>query len=131
MRSILLLLFVCMMLSSCETIKEIKENKVLEKVGSFQLSPVHPNTYWYDGKSWEYNAYEIAITSAPGRAHILMNGKYIGDTPFVYKFTGTLERDESLSFRIIPFNEKIEAQETVLKVRDELPRKIFFDIREK
>jgi hypothetical protein len=120
-----------MALSSCETIQEIKENKILEKAGSFKLNPVKANTYWYDGKSWEYNAYEIEITSAPGRAHIILGDKYIGDTPFTYKFTGTLDRDERLSFRMIPFDEKIKQQESVLRVRDELPRKIFFDIREK
>ena len=131
MRNILFLLFICMVLSSCETINDIKESKVLEKVGSFQLNPVHPNAYWYDGKSWEYNAYEIEITTAPGRAHIILGDKYIGDTPFVYKFTGTLDRDDQLSFRIIPFDEKIKQRESTLKIRDELPRKIFFDIRGK
>ena len=130
MRNILLLLFVCVSLSSCETIKDIKESKVLDKVGSFQLNPVHPNTYWYNGKSWEYNVYEIEITSAPDRAHIILNDKYIGDTPFTYKFTGTLDRDDRLIFHIMPFNEKYKPKESVLKIRDELPRKILFDIRD-
>ena len=131
MKNILLLLFVCMTLSSCETIKEIKENKILEKAGSFQLNPVHKNAYWYNGTSWEYNAYEIEITSAPGRAHIILNDKYIGDTPFVYRFTGTLDKGDRLAFRIMPFDEKIGQQESVLTIKDELPRKIFFDIRQK
>ena len=131
MRNILFLLLVCMTLSSCETINDMKESKILEKAGSFQLNPVHPNAYWYNGKSWEYNAYEIEITSAPGKAHILLDDKFIGDTPFVYKFTGTLERDDRLSFRIIPFDEKTGQQASVLKIKDELPRKILFDIREK
>ena len=131
MRNILLLLFVCMTLSSCETIQDIKESKILDKVGSFQLNPVHPNAYWYNGKSWEYNLYEIEITSAPDHTHIILNDTYIGDTPFVYKFTGTLDRDDCMTFRIMPFDEKYKPKESVLKIRDELPRKIFFDIRDK
>ena len=114
-----------MVLSSCETLKEMRENKVLEKVGSFQLSPVKPNTYWRSGDSYEYNAYEIEITSAPDRVHIILDGKYIGDTPFVYKFTGQLDKDDRLTFRIIPFNEDIKQKESVLRIRDELPCMIF------
>ena len=118
----------CVLLSSCETLKEIRENDILNKAGSFQLSPVQPNNYWYDGKSYEYNQYEIDITSAPGRAHVILNDKYIGDTPFKYRFTGTVDRDERLTFRVMPFDEKFKPQAAVLRIREELPRQIFFDL---
>ncbi|MFA6320630.1 MAG: hypothetical protein WCY36_02095 [Candidatus Omnitrophota bacterium] len=131
MRRALLLVLCCVLLSSCETIKEIRENDTLNKLGSFRLNSVRPNSYWYDGKSYEYNQYEIDITSAPGRAHIILNDKYIGDTPFKYSFTGTVDRDERLTFRIMPFDEKMKPQGAVLRIREELPRQIFFDLNSK
>ena len=47
----LLLIILCMTLSSCETVKELQENEGLKKVGAFQLNPVQPDSYWYSGKS--------------------------------------------------------------------------------
>jgi len=116
------------LLTSCETIKEIRENKVLDKVGSFQLNPVQPNNYWYDGKSYEYNKYQIEIFASPGRAHIILDGRYIGDTPLLYKYTGKLDRDDRVTFRVVPFDESVRPFEHVLKINDELPRKINFGL---
>ncbi len=121
----------CLSLSSCATISEIQNSQLSKTVGSFQLNPVQPNCYWYDGTSYEYNAYEIAITSQPGRAHIVWNGKFIGDTPFIYIFTGNLDRDERIVIQATPFDENEKPQEAVLKIRQELPRKIAFDLNQK
>jgi len=103
----------------------------LEKVGSFKLNPAQPNTYWHSNNSYEYNQYEIEITSAPDSAHIILNDKYIGDTPFVHKFTGVLDKGDRLHFRIVPLDEKREPQACELKIKDELPRKIFFELNNK
>jgi hypothetical protein len=125
--SIFLILF-CFSLSSCETLNEIQKGQLAQTVGSFQLNPVQPNCYWYDGKSYEYNLYQIKITSEPCQAHIIWNGKFIGDTPLNYSFTGTLDRDERVTVRAMPFDEKYASQEGSLKIREELPRQINFKL---
>jgi hypothetical protein len=121
----------CVLLSSCETVKEIQKNDLIDKVGSFRLNPVQPGTYWYDGKTYEYNEYEIEMVSVPGRAHIKWDGKYIGDTPMKYSFTGSLDKGDAVKIIIIPFDEASASQEASLKIRDELPRKMSFDLRGK
>lgn len=128
---VILFCFSCILLSSCETIKEIRQNDVLNKVGSFRLNPVRPNTYWYNGKTYEYNAYAIKIVSWPCKVHVKWDGKYIGDTPIVYNFTGTLDRDDVVKLVVIPFDESFGPQEAVLRIRDELPRKIDFKLNKK
>ena len=127
----ILLVFVCLTLSSCGTLKEIQENEGLKRIGSLQLNPVQPNNYWYNGKSYEYNEYEIEITTEPTSAKILWNGKTIGTTPFVYRFSGVLDVDDRVVVSAIPIDEKLPAQEATLRIRTELPRKIHFDLRKK
>lgn len=131
MKRALILIFCCMLLSSCETVRRIQDDERLNKFGSFELNPVQPNGYWYDGTSYEYNEYEIEITSEPDQARIQWAGKMIGTTPFIYHFTGILDRDDYIKIRAIPVDESIPAQETVLRVRTELPRKIHFDLNKK
>lgn len=121
----------CMVLSSCATIKEIQDGEFAKTVESLQMSSVQPNTYWYDGKSYEYNQYEIRITSDPVRAHVTWNNKHIGDTPFTYRFTGILDRDDRITVRAVPFEGGMPVQEGVWRVRDELPRQIRFDFKAK
>jgi len=119
----------CFLLSSCETIKEIRDNDMLGKVGSFELNPVQSNSYWYNGKSYEYKDYEISITSEPVQAAIKWQDGYIGKTPFIYRFTGILDRDERLVIRATPLEGELPAQEAILRIRAELPRKVHFDLR--
>ena len=128
---ILLLILVCLTLSSCGTLKEIQENEGLKRIGSLQLNPVQPNNYWYNGKSYEYNEYEIEITTEPTSAKIRWNGKAIGTTPFVYRFSGVLDVDDRVVVSAIPIDEKLPSQEATLRIRTELPRKIHFDLRKK
>jgi len=109
----------------------VRENEAVERIGSFRLSPVKPNNYWYDGVSYEYNEYEINITSEPCEAKIQWAGKTIGTTPFVYRFTGTLDRDEYVRVRAIPLNGELPAQEAALRIRTELPREIHFRLDKK
>ena len=127
----ILLVFICLTLSSCETLKGIRENEGLNKAGSFQLNPVQLNNYWYNGKTYEYNEYEIEITTEPTSAKIRWNGKTIGTTPFVYRFSGVLDVDDRVVVSAIPIDEKLPAQEATLRIRTELPRKIHFDLRKK
>lgn len=128
---ILLVITSCIFLSSCATINELQQGELAKTVGSFQLNPVAPNQYWYDGKSYEYNEYEIEIVSAPGNAKILWDGKYIGDTPFIYKYTGTLDKGDNIKVKAMPFDPTAMAQEASLRIREELPRKINFDLNKK
>ena len=127
----LLLILACLTLSSCDTLKGIQENEGLKRIGSFQLNTVHPNSYWYNGKSYEYNEYEIEITTEPVSAKIRWNGKTIGITPFVYHFSGVLDTDDRITVNAMPIDENLPAQEAVLMIRTELPRKIHFDLRKK
>jgi len=127
----LLMILLCISLSSCETLKEIQDSPGLKTVGSFKLGSVQENNYWYDGKSYEYNEYKIEVTSKPVRAKILWNGKTIGTTPFIYSYSGTLDRDERVVMQAIPMDSELPAQEAVLRVRTELPRKIHFDLDKK
>lgn len=126
-----LLILVCLTLSSCETLKGIQGNEGLNKMGSFQLNPVQPNNYWYNGKSYEYNEYEIEITTEPVSAKIQWDGKTIGTTPFIYHFSGILDIDDRIVVRAIPIDKNLPGQEAVLKIRMELPRKIHFNLRKK
>ena len=130
MRAILLIL-ICLTLSSCETLKGIQENEGLNEIGSFQLNPVQENSYWYNGKSYEYNEYQIEITTEPVSAKIQWNGKTIGTTPFVYRFSGVLDIDDRIVVSAAPIDENLPAQEATLRIRKELPRKIHFDLNKK
>jgi hypothetical protein len=121
----------CLLLSSCAAIDDIQKGELGQTIGEFQLKPVEPNTYWYNGLAYDYNEYEILITSWPCKARIMWSGKYVGRTPFVYKFTGTLDRDENLKLQAIPADETYSSQEAVFRSRTELPRKIYFDFRNK
>ncbi|MDD5422357.1 MAG: hypothetical protein PHT32_02905 [Candidatus Omnitrophica bacterium] len=120
---------VCLLLSSCASVDEIRNSDAVSALGSFQLNPVEPNNYWYNGKSYEYNGYEIRVTAGPGEARIKWDGKLIGTTPFVYRFTGILDKDDYVKIRAIPIDEKFPPQEAVLRIRTELPRKIHFDLQ--
>ena len=124
-------IFSVFLLSGCSTLSDIQNSELAHTVGSFQLNPVHPNNYWYDGKTYEYNKYQIEIYSGPGHAHISLDGKYIGDTPLLYKFTGTLAKGDEIVFRIVPTNENIKPFEQALKIQDELPRRINFKLTDK
>jgi hypothetical protein len=127
----LLLIVVCLTLSSCGTLKELQEGELAKTVGSFQINPVQPNTYWYNGKSYEYNEYEIEIISEPCNAIIQWDGKTIGTTPFKYYYSGILDKDDRVTIRAIPADENFPPQNAVLKIRTELPRKINFDLNKK
>lgn len=116
-----------LMLTSCATISEIQNSELAKTAGSFQFGSVQPNCYWYDGTNYEYNEYNIEITSKPCRARIKWNNKHIGDTPFVYAFSGIIEKGERVTLTAVPYDETLKSQEASLKVRTELPRKIDFD----
>ena len=124
-------IFAIFLLSGCSTLNDIQNSELAKTVGSFQLNHIQPNNYWYDGKAYEYNKYQIEIYSEPGHAHISLNGQYIGDTPLLYKFTGTLDKGDEIIFRITPFDEKIKSYEQNLKIEDELPRRINFKLTDK
>jgi len=131
MKKMLLLLLACWTLSSCSTLKSIQENEGLNTAGSFQLNPVQPDNYWYDGRSYEYNKYKIKVTAEPVQAKIEWGNKAIGTTPFVYSFSGVLDADDRIVVRAIPIDENLPAQEATLRIRKELPREIHFDLNKK
>ena len=131
MMRVLALIACCVVLSSCETMRSVQDDGRLHSIGSFELNPVQPNAYWYNGKTYEYNEYQIEITAEPCQAKVQWDGKAIGTTPFLYQFTGTLDRDDYIKIRAIPMDENLSAQEAVLRVRTELPRKMHFDLRKK
>ena len=124
-------IFSVFLLSGCASLDEMQNSELLKKVGSFQLSPVRPDNYWYDGKTYEYKEYQIEIYSEPGHAHISLDGKYIGDTPLLYKFTGQLAKGDEIVFRITPIDENIKPFEQPLKIQNELPRRINFKLTDK
>ena len=128
---IFILILICTALTGCETINNIKSSAAAKTVGSFQLNPVQPNNYWYNGTTYEYNAYEIKIISVPIQAKIKWEGKYIGTTPLVYKFSSSLDQGDQIHVQAIPLDEKLQAQEASLKIRTELPREIHFDFNQK
>ena len=116
------------MLTSCATLKDMQDGGSLSGIGSFELHPVRENSYWYSGNSYEYNEYAIQVTSEPVSAKVQWNGKTIGTTPFTYRYSGTLDRDDDITVRAIPLDGSLPAQEAVLRVRTELPRNINFNI---
>lgn len=128
---IFILILICISLTGCEAINNIRSSDAAKTVGSFQLNPVKPNNYWYNGTTYEYNAYEIKIISEPVQAKIKWESKYIGTTPLVYKFSGSLDNGDRIKIQAIPFDENFQAQEASLKIRDELPREIHFDFNRK
>jgi len=131
MRKVFFAVLLCICLSSCETLREVQDSPALNALGSFKLGSVQENNYWYDGKSYEYNEYKIEITSEPVQAKVRWNGKTIGTTPFVYSYSGTLDRDERVVIQATPIDGELPAQEAVLRIRTELPRQINFDLRKK
>lgn len=131
MTRVILLIAMCLTLSSCETVRSIQNDERFSTVGFFELNPVQPNNYWYNGKSYEYNEYEIEMTAEPTSAKIRWNGKSIGTTPFVYRFSGVLDIDDRVVVSAMPIDENLPAQEATLRIRTELPRKIHFDLQKK
>lgn len=125
-RAIIIIIF-CLLLSSCQTLQRLNEDERLNAIGSFELNPVNQNSYWYNGKSYEYNEYEIEMTASPVQAKIQWEGKTIGTTPFIYRFSGTLDKAEYIKLKAIPVHNEASAQEARLKIKTELPRKIHFD----
>ena len=121
----------CAVLASCATVRDLQDGELARSLGSFRLQPVAPGTYWYDGTTYEYNQYEIEIVSEPCSARIIWDGRYIGQTPFVYSFSGALDRDDRVLVKAVPDDPALEPQEAALKIRQELPRKIQFDLRGK
>ena len=128
---IFIIIFSVFVLSGCASLNEIQNGELANKVGSFELNPVRPNNYWYNGTTYEYKEYLIEIYSEPGHAHIILDGKYIGDTPLLYKFTGTLTKGDEIVFRVVPVNENIKPFEEPLKIDNELPRRINFKLTDK
>ena len=128
---VILIIFICMSLSSCAVLRDVRENEAVDNIGSFRLSPVHTNNYWYDGTSYEYNEYEIKITAGPCEARVEWAGKTIGTTPFTYRFTGILYMDEYVRVRAIPISGEFPAQEAMMRIRTELPREIHFKLNNK
>lgn len=116
-------------LAGCGTIENIRDNDAIKQIGSFKLKTAPMNDYWYNGSSYEYNEYEIQILSWPVKARVQWNGKYIGTTPFIYKFTGVLDTGERIVLRAMPVSEDMAAREAELKIDKELPREIRFDFR--
>ena len=121
----------CLTLTGCEAMNNIRSSEAAKTAGSFQLNPVQPNNYWYNGTTYDYNAYEIKIISQPVQAKIKWEGKYIGMTPLVYKFSGSLDDGDRIRVQAIPLDENFQAQEAALKIRTELPREIHFDFNQK
>lgn len=111
----------------CETLENIRSGNAAKTLGTFQLNPVQPNNYWYNGNSYEYNLYEIRIESLPVPAKIKWDNNYIGTTPFTYKFTGVLDKGDRITVQAFPVSETLPPREAVLKVTTELPREIHFD----
>ena len=128
---IMLLILICVSLSSCETVQNIQNDEKLSNIGNFQLNPVHPNSFWYNGTSYEYNEYEIEITSSPCKAMIKWDKTPIGTTPLIYHYSGILDKGDRIVIKAIPVDETLPAQDAVLKIRTELPRKINFDLNKK
>ena len=124
-------IFSLLLLSGCSTLSEVQNGELANKIGSFELNPVRPNNYWYNGTTYEYKEYQIEIYSEPGHAHISLDGKYIGDTPLLYKYTGTLTKGDEIVFRITPVDENIKSFEQSLKIDNELPRRINFKLTDK
>ena len=127
----LIAITVCLVLCGCASVEELRSSPAAKTAGSFQLNPVQPNNYWYNGTTYEYNDYEIRIVSENIQAKIKWNDKYIGTTPFVYKVTGTVDKGDRVNVIAIPMDENMQAQEATLKVRDELPREVHFDFNQK
>jgi len=128
---IFILILMCLTLTGCETMDNIRSSEAAKTAGAFQLNPVQPNNYWYNGITYDYNAYEIKIVSEPVQAKIKWEGKYIGTTPLVYKFHGSLDKGDRIHVQAIPLDENLPAQEAVLKIQTELPREIHFDFNKK
>lgn len=128
---IFIIVLICAALTGCETMDNIRSSEAAKTAGLFQLNPVQPNNYWYNGTTYDYNAYEIKITSQPLQAKIKWEGKYIGMTPFVYKFSGSIDKGDRIHVQAIPLDENLQAQQASLKVKDELPREIHFDFNQK
>lgn len=124
----LFLLLTCVILPGCATMEAMQSGNAAKSIGSFRLNPVQPNSYWYDGNSYEYNAYEIRIISIPVESNIIWEGKYIGRTPLVYKYSGVLEKGDKISVQAVPIAENMRRQESYLKIQTELPREIHFDL---
>lgn len=131
MARVFITILLCMALTGCAAVNNIRSSEAAKAVGSFQLNPVQPNNYWYNGTTYEYNAYEIKIISQPVQAKIKWEGKYIGTTPCTYKFSGSLDKGDRIHVQAIPLDENLHAREASLKVQTELPREIHFDFNQK
>ncbi|MFH1791293.1 MAG: hypothetical protein ABH885_04850 [Candidatus Omnitrophota bacterium] len=130
MRLTLIAVLCVFFLSSCRTLDTMNINSPLESIGDFELTPTPTNGCWSNGFTFEYNEYRIKMTSEP-RAKIIWQGKQIGATPFVYRFTGSLERGDAVIVRAVPFDEALDEGRRTLMGSEQLPRDIHFDLERK
>ena len=128
---IFIVTLICLALTGCETMDNIRSSEAAKTMGSFQFNPAQPNNYWYNGTTYDYNSYEIKIISQPVQAKIKWEGKYIGTTPLTYKFSGSVDKGDRVHVQAIPIDENLHAQEASLKIQTELPREIHFDFNQK
>lgn len=131
MKTAIICIFCCLSLAGCKTLDEASEEQGLgsvgDSIGSFELTPTQPNQYWYDGTIYDYNRYEIEITSEPTRAKILWNGKQVGATGFIFKYTGKLDGDDEIEVKALPFDTRFISERKVLRGSKPLPRKVHFN----
>jgi hypothetical protein len=76
--------------------------------------------------SYHYSDYEIQISSEPAGAKIEWNGKYIGQTPLVWRLSGYVYADEVITVKAYPVSPQQYLQ--VKKIGMDVPSKIHFDM---
>jgi len=121
----------CVSASGCQTFNSADDKSISEAVGNFELTPTAPNQYWFGSNTYDYNKYRIKITSEPVTAKIMVNGKQVGSTPYLYEFTGKLDKDDYLIFQAVPFDDALKTGTITCNGGRPLPRAIAFDLTEK
>ena len=130
MKKLFLTVTLSLAIRACLSPLEARAEGLLEDMGNFELSPTQRNTCWGGEDNYDYNEYEIAITSLPCVAKIVWDGEQIGATPIVYKYTGTLYADDNIVVKAIPIDRSFPQKIKRFSGFRPLPRKIHFDFGE-
>ncbi len=116
-------------LTGCKTLDDISSGDIAGGISDFELTPTKTDSYWYDGREYDYKEYEIKISSEPVTAKILWNGKQIGASPAVYRYTGVTDTDTRIIVKAVPFDNSVAPAQKIFNGDKPLPREIKFDLK--
>ena len=102
-----------------------------EGIEKLQISKTPVNSFSVDNDMiYEYNRYNVEITSVPSDVEVKWGDESIGLTPITYTYSGRLAKDDLVSVVAIPPDARFRTETQLLSGNFPLPRKINFILKQ-